>query len=200
MPGFDFTFPHTYEVEELGELPGTGTLKVPLIYFPPPKVRSEHNGEWLRVKPSLGTTWVGVFAFWHESPTASSHVVSTPEPNRMCVIAKGRGYVVDVDSPEIWEEVPTCPVVGFRSLPKLKLLLLFDFIRLAAYGSNGLAWKSPRVCWDALKITEVTSETIEGTGYDPTNSVTQEMRFAVDLKTGRSLIPPPVFIDGKAVW
>jgi hypothetical protein len=51
-----------------------------------------------------------------------------------------------------------------------------------------------------LKITNVTSETIEGTGYDPTNSFKKEMRFAVDLKTGRSLIPPPVSTDGKAAW
>jgi hypothetical protein len=85
-------------------------------------------------------------------------------------------------------------------MPEHKLLVFCDFIRLAAYGSNGLVWRSPRVCWDELKITNVTSETIEGTGYDPTNSLTQAMRVVVDLETGRSLIPAPVSIDGKAVW
>jgi hypothetical protein len=38
----DLLFPHNYEIEEFGELPGTGALKVPLIYFPPPKGRPEH--------------------------------------------------------------------------------------------------------------------------------------------------------------
>jgi hypothetical protein len=118
----------------------------------------------------------------------------------LCVISKGGGYLVNADSPESWEEVRACPVIDFRLLPEHQLLVFSDFTGLAAYGGNGLVWRSPRVCWDDLKITKVTSETVEGTGYDPTNSFKQEMRFAVDLKTGRSVISPPVSIDGKAVW
>jgi hypothetical protein len=193
----DFVFAHDYVVEEFGELRGTGTLKVPLIYFPPPKGRLEHNGEWLKVKAKSGKTWVGVFAFGPGSRTA---VISTPEPNSVCVISKGGGYLVNADSPELWQEVRACPVVDFRPLPEHQLLVFSDFTGLAAYGSNGLVWRSPRVCWDDLNITKVTSQTIEGTGYDPTNSFKQEMPFSVDVKTGRSLISPPVSTDGKAVW
>jgi hypothetical protein len=47
---------------------------------------------------------------------------------------------------------------------------------------------------------KVTDETIEGTGYDPTNSNTHESRFIVDLKTGRSLLPAPLSTEGKPVW
>ena len=193
----DFAFPHDYVVEEFGELPGTGTLKVPLIYFPLPKGRPEHNGEWLKVTAKSGKTWVGVFAFGPGSRTA---VISTPESNTVCVISKGGGYLVNAHSPELWEEVHACPVIDFRLLPGHQLLVFSDFTGLAAYGRNGLVWRSPRVCWDDLKITKVTSETVEGTGYDPTNSFKQEMRFSVDVKTGRSLISPPVSTDGKAVW
>jgi len=39
MLEFDSAFPHDYAVEEFGELPGTGILKEPLIYFPKPKGR-----------------------------------------------------------------------------------------------------------------------------------------------------------------
>lgn len=193
----DLLFPHNYEIEEFGELLGTGALKVPLIYFPPPKGRPEHNGEWLKVKAKSGKTWVGVFAFGFGSRTG---VISTPEPNTVCVLSKGRGYLVNAESPDLWEEVRACPVIDFRLLPEHELLVFSDFTGLAAYGNNGLVWRSPRICWDELKITKVTSETIEGTGYDPTNSLKQEMKFAVDLKTGRSLLPPPVSIDGKPVW
>lgn len=191
----DLAFPHSYEIEEFRGLPGTGTLKVPLIYFPPPKGRPEHDGEWLKVTAKSGKTWVGVFAFGLGSRTG---VISTPEPNTVCVISKGRGYLVNAESPELWDEVRACPVNDLRLLREHELVVFCDFTGLAAYGSNGLVWRSPRVCWDDLKITNVTRETIEGTGYDPTNS--NEMRFAVDLKTGRSLIPPPVSTDGKAVW
>jgi len=197
MLEFDLAFLHNYVVEEFGELPGAGAPKMPLIYFPPPKGRPEHNGEWLRVKAKSGKTWVGVFAFGPGSRTA---IISTPEPNTVCVVSRGGGYVVNAEAPEQWEEIPVCPVTDFRLMPEHKLLVFSDFIKLAAYGSNGLVWRSPRVCRDELKITDVTSETIEGTGYDPTNSLTQAMRVVVDLKTGRSLIPAPVSIDGKAVW
>jgi hypothetical protein len=44
---------------------------------------------------------------------------------------------------------------------------------------GGLVWKSPRLCWDELKIINVTHHTIEGVGYDPTN--VGESRFAVDI-------------------
>jgi hypothetical protein len=77
----NFTFPHDYVVEEFGELPGTGTPKVPVINFPRPRGRAEHNGEWLRVKAKSGKNWVGVFAF---GPGSRSAIVSTPEPNTVC--------------------------------------------------------------------------------------------------------------------
>jgi hypothetical protein len=197
MLEFDFAFPHDYAVEEFGDFPGTGALREPLLYFPRPKSRAEHNGDWLKIKAKSGKTCVGVFAFGPGSRTA---VMSTPEPNTVCVVSKGAGYLVNSEDPEQWEEVGVCPVTDFRPMLKNKLLVFSDFTRLAAYGKDGLVWRSPRVCWDELKITRVTNESIEGTGYDPTNSLKPEMQFTVDLKTGRSLFPPPVSADGKPVW
>jgi hypothetical protein len=57
MLEFDFAFPHSYEVHELREWPGTGSLTVPVIYFPPPKNRVEHDGLWLRVQAKSGKAW-----------------------------------------------------------------------------------------------------------------------------------------------
>src|SRR4029077_14457295 len=85
---------------------------------------------------------------------------------------------------------PSYPYSMFAHLLEQKLLVFADFTSLAAYGSDKFAWQSPRVCWDELKITKVTSGLIEGTGYDPTNPLTSS-RFAVDAKTGRSLLPSP---------
>jgi hypothetical protein len=113
MPKFEFAVPHNYAVEEFGEVPGTGTLKEPLIYFPPPKGRPEHNSEWSKVKAKSGKTRVGVFAFRPGSRTA---VISTPEPNRVCVISKGAGYMVNAEAPELWEEGRACPVIDSRPL------------------------------------------------------------------------------------
>jgi hypothetical protein len=200
MLEIDLAFPHSYEVEELGELPGTGKFTVPLIFFPRPKNRPEHNGLWLKVKATSGRAWIGVFAFGYTSPPGFSRVISSFDPNRVCVISKGAAYVVKADEPEVWEQIPLVPALDVRPIPEARLLIFSDFIRLAAYSSSGLAWRSPRVCWDGLKIVSVTRETIEGTGYDPTNSITHESRFVVDLKTGRSLLPSPFSTDGKSLW
>jgi hypothetical protein len=196
----DMAFSHSYAVEELGELPGTGSLVLPLLYFPTPKTRPEHDGLWLKITAATGKAWIGVFAFGYSSPPAFSRVVSTPDPTRVCVISRGAAYIVKADEPKIWEQIPVIPVLDLRSLPERQLLVFSDFTRLAAYGSSGLVWRSPRVCWDELKILTVTHSAIEGTGYDPTNSSSSESRFAVDVRTGRSLLPSPISTDGELIW
>lgn len=196
----DLAFPHSYEVQEFGEIPATGRLTIPQIFFPSPKGRPEHDGLWLKVKGSNGKTWVGIFAFGYSSPPAFSRILSSPDPDRLCVISRGAAYLVKADEPEVWEEIPLVPVLDVRPIPENNLVVFADFIRLAAYDSQGPAWQSPRVCWDGLKIVRVTSETIEGTGHDPTNSISPESRFVVDLKTGRSLLPSPSSTNGKPIW
>jgi len=197
MLEIDLGFPHLYDVEELGELPGTGKFADPVIFFPPPNHRPEHDGLWLKVTAASGRTWIGVFGL---SAYSLSRVISSPDSRRLCVVAKGNAYIVKVDEPEIWEQIPVNPVMDVRLLQEERLLIFSDFVRLAAYGSNGLAWRSPQVCWDGLKIVSVTRETIEGTGFDPTNAITHESRFVVDLKTGRSLLPVPSSTAAKPVW
>jgi hypothetical protein len=173
MLEFDFAFPRSYEVQEVREWPGTGSFDIPVIYFPRPKNRAEHNGLWLRVRAKSGKAWIGVFASDHNSPPAFSRVLSSPDSESVCVVSDGSAYIVKAEQPDEWEQVPITPVLDVRPLLEQKLLLFADFIRLAAYGSNKLAWRSPRVCWDGLKITNVTSDIIEGTGYGPTNAVTR---------------------------
>jgi hypothetical protein len=200
MLEIDLTFPHSYEVHELGELPGTGKFASPLFLFPPPQTRPEHDGLWVRVRSANGKQWVGNFKFGYSSPPAFSRVVSSPNSDRVCVIAKGAAYLVSADKPGNWEQIPLMPVLDVRQIPEHGLLVFSDFTALAAYGSGGLVWRSPRVCWDDLKIVRVTTDTIEGVGYDPTNSVTHESRFVVNLTTGLSLVPSPRLIDGKPIW
>lgn len=196
MLEIDLALPHSYAVEELGELPGTGNLAAPLLYIPQPKTRPEHDGLWLKITAASGKAWIGVFAFGYDSPPAFSRVVSTHDSNRVCVISNGAAYIVKADEPAVWEEIPLLPVLDVRLLPEHQLLVFSDFTGLAAYGCNGLAWRSPRLCWDELKILEVTHNTIEGTGYGTNSS----SRFVVDVRTGCSLLPAPISVDGKPFW
>jgi len=198
MLDIDLTYGHSYEVEELREIPGAGALDVPLFYIPPPRGRPEHDGLWLKFAAATGKPWVGVFAFGCTSPPAFSRVVSSPDPERAVVIATGAGFLVKADDPSQWEEIQVRPILDIRSAPEHGILIFSDFTRLAAYGHKGLIWRSPKVCWDELRIGNVTRDTIEGTGYDPTNL--DESKFVVDIRTGRSLLPVPTSTDGKPLW
>jgi hypothetical protein len=200
MLDIDLVLPHAYAVEEVGDLPVTGEFDVPLRFFPPPGNRPNHDGLWLKVTAASGKRWIGVFRFAFPSPPAFSCVIDSLDPNRLCVIAKGAAYLVKTDEPEAWEQIPLVPVLDYRAIPDAELLVFGDFTRLVAYGRSGFAWRSPRVCWDGLKIVSVHRGIISGIGCDPTNAVTNESRFEVDLKTGRSILPVPRSIDGQPVW
>jgi hypothetical protein len=199
MLNIDLELPHSYEVDEIPELPGTGQFDLPLLYFPRPKARPEHNGLWLRIRPLKGKPWIGVFAFLYESYPAMTRVISTFDPDYVCIIAKGAGYIVNTAEPDMWQQIPIKPVLDVRLIREGQLLLVADHTRLAAFDKTGLAWCSPRLCWDDLRISTITDEVIEGTGYDPTDP-SVERPFAVNIRTGESLISPPVAIDGRSVW
>jgi hypothetical protein len=122
-----------------------------------------------------------------------------PDPDRFCVVSAGAAYLVKADEPKSWEHLALFPVLDVRLIPALELFVLSTFHKLAAVGPAGLAWESPRVCWDDLRIVRADAERIEGTAYNPTNTP-PEMLFSVETSTGRSLLPVPHSIDGKPIW
>jgi hypothetical protein len=158
MLEIDLNLPHSYEVEEIGDFPGTGRFRDPVIHFPRPKEGREGIGLWLKVKAASGRSWVGVFAFGYSSSIVFCRVLSLPDPNRLCVIAKGAAYIVKANEPEIWDQAPVIPVLDVRLVPEKGLIVFSDFTRLAAYRDGALAWLSPTVCWDALKILRITTD------------------------------------------
>jgi hypothetical protein len=199
MTQLEMVFAHTYEVSEFPELPGSGWGKTPVHYFPRTQTRPEHDGIWIKVVPSTGLPWVGVFDFGYGVPPAISAILSAPNPGVLCVVSAGAGYLVKSDEPDAWEKLDIFPVTGVRAIPECELLVFATFHKLAALGPNGFAWESPRLCWDELCIARADSEHIEGFGYDPTSSPTK-MSFSLETRTGRSLLPAPQSIDGKPVW
>ncbi|HMD38163.1 MAG TPA: hypothetical protein VKH15_02715, partial [Candidatus Acidoferrum sp.] len=109
MLEIDLSLAHSYEIEKIGDFPGTGKFRDQVIHFPRPKDGREGSGLWLKVKAANGKSWVGVFALGYSSSTGFSRVVSLPDPDRVCVIANGAAYIVKVNEPEIWDQVPLIP-------------------------------------------------------------------------------------------
>jgi len=173
-------FPSCYEWHELSlllERPG-----VPRYYYPGGSQEGGRDGTIVEVKPEQGQSWVGVFAFAQVTYKGVSSVFTTPDPHRLCVVAKGAGYLVRADDPSAWEPVAAYPIIDVRAVRVRGILVFADHTRLCAYGRTGLAWRTKHLTWDDLVITAVTEDCIEGEFWDV---ATQSAgTFRVDLATG----------------
>jgi len=181
---FDLTFPHSYSVIELTELPGTG--RHPPIYFPALTTAGGADGLLLRFSGSNGQHWSGCFAF---GDCGLCGVFAVPHPEIVCVVSKGAGYWVNVNQPEKSSRMHVFPIRDVRVVPGARTLLIADFTSLFAFGADGELWKQ-RVCWDDLRIQEIQEGIVRGIGFDPTNRKQSVAEFAVELATGRVLVSP----------
>jgi len=134
-----FAFAHDYRVEEVIEL-GMGSGLEKHFYFPSASEQGGRDGVLLRIIPVTGTSWVGTFGFGSEIPKAITGVYSCPDPESLCVIAKGEGYLVNVTEPTVWQEIDVYPILDIRVIGELELLVFADFTGIAAYGRNGHRW------------------------------------------------------------
>jgi len=136
------------------------------------------------VKPRNGPAWFGTFAFGQFGPKVSTAVVSLPDGKRLCVLARGAGYLVSAEDPHAWEEVPLVPIIDVREASDPFLVILANYTELLAYGEYGEQWRTRRLAWDGLKITGVSAGSIMGEYWDMRNDETRI--FKVDLATGAS--------------
>lgn len=126
--------------------------------------------------------WVGTFGSGYDSPYAVTGIYSHPDARSVCGISAGQGHIVRTDDPTIWEEVKAFPILDVRLIPIRQLLVFADFTEMTAYGLSGMEWKTSRLSWNGLKITEATPDFIQGLAWDAPQQ--QEVEFFVDVKTG----------------
>jgi hypothetical protein len=176
----DLSFPHLYQLTEPPELPGSGTSGLAIHYYPPPSRRPERNGLWVRCCPESGNDWIGVFADECGSPPAISKILSSPDPNRVCVISGGRGYIVNSSKPTEWVAVPIFPITYASSVPAHRFLVFGTFSRLMAWNDK-VVWKTDFAI-DGLTVTCLTSDRIEGSGYNP--GLGADDPFVIETGTG----------------
>lgn len=65
----------------------------------------------MRVSLRAGRAWVGMFAFGDFGAAGTSRGLSMPNPEQICVVTRGAGYVVSATHPETWEEIATIPIL-----------------------------------------------------------------------------------------
>jgi len=175
----DSTFPRRFEYDQLSELPGTPC--VPHFYFPGASAEGGADGVLVMIRPAAGTPWIGTFAFGHNQGRATTRVLTTPNPNVICVVADGAGYLVSASAPRDWQSVRADPVLDVRQVRERSLLVFADFTDLVAYGASGVVW-AVRIGADDLRIVEVSADRIGGTWWNPAAGATVE--FVVDPSNG----------------
>lgn len=131
--------------------------------------------------PSGGASWLGMFAFG-KLGKGTSGVLAMPDPEQLCVVSRGAGYLVPVRDPSAWEAVQALPVTDVRAVPSAGIVVFADFTELMAYGAEGLRWRTQRLSWDGFKIVQVTERSIIGEYWDMRTEAMQT--FEVDLATG----------------
>lgn len=109
----------------------------------------------------------------------------TPHPERLCLVANGLAYLVDVQEPESFER-PCDNIVEVVGAPDYNCLVLASWSDLCAIGESGRVVRSPRLCADDLHIEEITSEGIVCIG----DFIGSRERVVVDPTTGQVLDGP----------
>lgn len=173
-------FARKYECEIVDEL-SSGQPEAH-YYYPGGILAGGGDGVMVRVVPEEGTSWLGTFAFGRTGKSGLTKVLSMPNPYSLCVVSRGAGYLVSVQTPATWEEVRATPVTDVRTIPAAGLVVFANFTELVAHGVEGVRWRTRRLTWDSMKIVEVTDEKIIGKYWDIRSESVRT--FEVDVLTG----------------
>src|SRR5690348_16637351 len=159
-PEIRLEFRGMFEVEVLNELPGQGAE---LHYFPPARSHG-CDGVLLRVTPAGAASWSGLFAA-QPSGRYKTGVYSCPDPNALCVVSNGAGYMLDVRDPEGYQEIPVSPVLHVVPAVKVGVLVFANYTDVLAWDSKGRRWLAERVSYDGIRDLHVDSGVLRGLAW-----------------------------------
>lgn len=178
----DTIFPHDWRVEILERPP----LIAPARHYIYPQAIEEVELGALQILlwSRSGTAPVmATFALGFADPSLPHGVWSCPNPREVCAIAGGYAYIVEVNCPEQWMQIPYRPVTAVHAAPEQGLLIFAGFHALWALGPAGKAWETSQLSWEGLRVTETDGRQLHGFGWDLDTDT--EIPFTVDLATGQ---------------
>lgn len=174
-------FERQYECDQLSEL--SGCVPSNRFYYPGGNAIGGHDGIIFEVTPySGGESWTGVFAFGENSSSKFTGAFSHPDPNKLCIVSRGAGVIVNVIDPTSWELIDCHPICHVVTSRKHEILVFGNLTEFIAYGKDGIAWRSQRVGWSDLNVTEVSDDYINGFVWDIRSE--ENVDFCLELATG----------------
>lgn len=147
------------------EFPGDGDWGCPVFGFGRDgSLQESFDSRWgaptvVEVLPFDGERWIGQFAAGGLGGV--SGVFATPDPRQLCVVADGLTYLVRVDAAQHGALIAHHQVGQIEAVVDPDLLLLVRFIDIVAVGPDGVAWRSPRLAVDDLRVLSTSGGIIE---------------------------------------
>lgn len=163
-----------YEI--LPGLPGTGPMYIPISSGGEPFYS---EGFAVRFWTSNGKEWIANFA---EGWTNYSKVFDFPERNRVVVIAKGQGYIMNPDQQRPLKTFGITINEVIQS--KDGTLFCSDGLGITMLNNRtGEFWESPRISLDGIKGLHLTNNMLLGHCYNPLSDHKPWTPFELNINT-----------------
>ena len=170
-------FASPFQCEALDELPGVGDVH----RFPADRAAG-NDGVILSISPEGRTAWIGMFAFGDFGSAGVTRILTMPDPDALCVIARGERYIASVNEVGGWEPVGALPVLDVRVSLSQHLVLFVGPTHVLAHDSRGLRWRTQRLALDGVKVKALSDTTLSC----ECDHAFESREVTVDLLTGFS--------------
>ena len=169
-------FPHAFAVELLNQRGSERAVSIP-------DAGEDVESLLVKITPAGAEPWVGRFARGFETDDLVSGIYAWPDEVSLAVVSAGYGYVLKAaENGKNWVRLQPMPITDVRVLAEHKLIVFTDFTNMYAYGAIKNEWKSERLSWDGITVTQVGANHIFGLGWDSMQD--KEVEFVVDVRSG----------------
>ena len=178
-------FPHSWTAEILDSPPLIAPARQ---YIYPRQIAGEEDALargalQLLVHPARGGPFLATCALGFTDRSIPTGLFSCPNPDELCAVAGGYGYIIDTFHPEQSTHLPLKPIAKILPVPTQDLLIFSGFHTIYAWGRNGEAWHSSRLSWEGIQLSGVEGSSLHGTGWNMLTD--KDVPFTVDLHTGQ---------------
>lgn len=176
----DNRFSKNYEYQILTEIPNGNS---PHFYYPGGQKNGGKDGILVKVIPNDAKEWIGTFAKGSISSNSLNCILSWVNPDKICIVSSGTGFVVDINFPEKYDELDIDPIFYAGSILERKLIIFASYTYISAYNNEGLCWETERISFDDLQVSDIDDSFVRGTYFDSRSN--DRSKFKVDLSNGK---------------
>jgi hypothetical protein len=178
----DETFPRTYSIREITEMPDDRSIK--RYSMPEGEEIDGYNyyGSLMEIQPENGEPWIGAFSL---GLSGISGVFTTPNPDCFCVVKEGQGCLVSASDPSKVEEIAVWYINEVRPVPGHKLMVFACLYDVAIYDENGLRWQEHIQVGDDAKVLDISDRAVRFSYWEYGGG--KNGILSVDIETGKCI-------------